>query len=185
MKAIDKPKNNYSIKFDLTAPIRPLIGLGGILFTQTIKDFEEPLINKSFDTKSFEHFDYSVDSRYFSLNIQTKEIEIEINLFTGKICSMICRQGYLGRLENNVGIGTSIRAILDTDKNFGFNLDTDWFDRTPFDGLIIYPPIALKDKCVDAAVNGTKFPDFDIEVIELIDLEFAREHFPDGQLTFE
>jgi hypothetical protein len=132
MKAISRPKNNHSIEFDLSAPIRPLVGLGGILFSQTIKDFQSPLTNKSFGNKSFDSFEYAVDSRYFSLKIETKQIEIEINLFTGKIYSMICREGYLGRLENNVGIGTSINRILETEKNFGFNLDMDWFDRTPF-----------------------------------------------------
>lgn len=187
MKAIRRFVNNPSIEFNLRAPIIPLVGLGGLLFTQTIKDFQGALTNKNFGNGSLDNFDYSVDDKYFSLTIGTKnnEIGIEINLFTGRINSMICRKGYLGKLENDSKIGTSIKALLARDKHFGFNLDTDWFDRTPFDGLIIYPPPTLKDKCVDAAVRGTEYPDFKIEMIELIDLEFAKEHFPDGELTFE
>jgi len=186
MKAINRFENGSSIEFDLTAPIIPLVGLGGCFFAQTIKDFRRALTNKSFGDESG-NFYYSLDEKYFFLTIgaKNKEIEIEIDLFTGKINSMICRKGYLGKLENEFGIGTSIKTILARDGNLSFNLDTDWFDRAPFDGLIIYVPPIFKDKCVDAAVMGTDYPDFDIEVIGLIDLDFAKEHFQDGQLTFQ
>jgi len=187
MKAIRRRENNTTIEFDLIAPIKPSDGLGGLSFAQTIKDFQGALTNKTFDNNSFDNFDYSLDDKYFSLTLATKnkEIEIEMDLFSGKINSMTCRKGYLGKLNNDIGIGTSIKTVIAKDDSFGFNLDTDWFDRTPFDGLIIYPPLDLKDRCVEAAVNGTDYPDFDIETIELIDLDFAKEHFPDGQLTFE
>jgi hypothetical protein len=187
MKAISRHKNITIIEFDLTAPIKPTVGLGGLSFTQTIKDFQGLLTNKSFEKDSIDNFNYTLDSKYFYLTITTKnkEIQIEIELFSGNINSIACNSGYKGKLVNDIGIGTPIKEMLAKDDNFGFNLDTDWFDRTPFDGLIIYPPIHLLDKCIDAAVSGSDYPDFYIETIELIDLDFAKEHFPEGQLTFE
>ena len=187
MKAISKRESLTKIQFDLSAPINPLVGLGGVSFTNTIKDFQEMLTSKSFINDNADNLEFSIDSKYFYLTITTlnKELGIEINLFNGRINSMTCRKGYLGRLDEDFGIGTSIKEALEKDKTLGFNLDQDWFDRIPFDGLIIYPPSNLIDKCIDAAVSGTDFPNFNIETIELIELSFAKEHFPDGQLTFE
>lgn len=159
--------------------------MGGILFTQTLKDFQDALKQKSI-IQSSEDFDYLIDDQYFALTIsaKNKELKFEIDIFSGKVMSMICYKGYIGKLDNDIGIGTSIKALI-KDERFGFNLDTDWFDRTPFDGLIVYPPLHLKDKCIEAALNGGDYPEFSIEKIELVDLDFAKEIFNDGTLTFE
>ena len=187
MKARNRQEKNTTIGFDLTAPIKPLVGLGGLSFAQTLKDFEGALINKGLNDNSGDNFNYHLDSNYFYLTITTTnyEIEIQVDLISGKINSMTCTNGYIGKLDNGIGIGSSIKAALSKDETLYFNLDTDWFNRTPFDGLIIYAPNDIRDKCIDAAVYGTEFPDFNIQTIELIDLDFAKEHFSDGQLSFD
>ena len=186
MKALHKSGDIKTINFDFKAPIQPNIGMGGIFFNQTIKDFQEALVNKSLDNSSFVNFKYSIDEKFFSLTITSikDELEIEIDLLNGRINSMICYKGYLGLLNNEFGIGSSIKKVIKKDNNLGYNLDTNWFSRTPFDGLIIYPPFELEEKCFSAAIDGTEFPDFKIKSIELIDLEFAKKLFSDGQLTF-
>lgn len=187
MKARSRQEKNTTINFDLTAPIKPLVGLSGLSFAQTIKDFKSVLINKSLDDNSGDNFNYYLDSKYFYLTLTTTnyEVEVQIDLISGKIDSMTCSNGYVGKLDNGIGIGSSIKTALAKDATLYFNLDTDWFNRTPFDGLIIYAPNHVRDKCIDAAVYGSEFPDFNIETIELIDLDFAKEHFSAGQLDFK
>ncbi|MGB6049145.1 MAG: hypothetical protein WBG34_16235, partial [Flavobacteriales bacterium] len=68
MKGLTRPKKNSTITFDLTAPIKPRVGMGGILFTQTLKDFQDALKQKSI-IQSSEDFDYLIDDQYFALTI--------------------------------------------------------------------------------------------------------------------
>ena len=187
MKSWKKPESESILEFDLAAPIKPPVGLGGFSFKQTLSDFQGALTNKTIDGSSGDNFNYIIDSHYFCLTISTKqeELKIELDLFTGKMISIACGKGYIGKLENDIGIGDSILEVLNKDKTLFFNLDTSWFNRTPFDGLILYPPNNMLDESIEAAVDGTAFPDFKIETIELIDMNFDRENFGDGQLTFE
>jgi len=105
-------------------------------------------------------------------------------LFTGKISSIKCKTGYSGTLGNGIGIGTNISKALEIDKSLGFNMDTDWIDRTPFDGLIIYVPKNLQMQCFDSASRGESLPNFKIETIELLDMEFAKKMY-DDELFYE
>ena len=62
MKAISKRESIAKIQFDLSAPINPLVGLGGVSFTNTIKDFQEMLTSKSFSNVNDDNFEFSLDS---------------------------------------------------------------------------------------------------------------------------
>ena len=186
MKAISSPVRHTIAGFDLQAPIKPAEGLGGVSFSHTIQDFKRALLKSSSENILLPPFNYTFDKSYFFLTIssQNGDVEIEIDLSSGEIKSMLCQKGYTGTLENKVGIGTSIHEALKMDQPFGYNLDTDWFDRTPFDGLIIYPPPDVADQCMQAALSGKAFPDFNIETVEIIELNFAKEHLED-ELIFE
>ena len=101
MKARKNININNSFKADLEAEINPTFGLGGFNFNQKIKDFEHiltaPIFNNNYKALNFE-----LDGNYFYLSLWTKkkEIETEIDLFTGKITSITCRKGYKGKLNN-------------------------------------------------------------------------------------
>ena len=136
--------------------------------------------------KKKNRFNFQLDEKYFYLNITSENniIEIDIDLFTGKLSSIICRKGYEGKLDNGIGIGTLIKEVINRDSSLGYNLDTNWVNRTPFDGLIIYVPQKLQIKCWDNTSKGIELPNFKIEQIELIDLGFAKKFYGDGELIF-
>ncbi|AUP81199.1 hypothetical protein [Flavivirga eckloniae] len=185
MKGRKRIESINSLQIDLSAVIDPKLGLGGFNFTQKISDFEIDWTNSFFE-KAESCLNYEIDKKYFFLNISTtnREVELNIDLFTGKISSMICKKGYSGTLENGIGIGSNISKAFEIDKSLGFNMDTDWINRTPFDGLIIYVPKNLQMQCFNSASKGESLPDFKIETIELLDMEFAEKMYED-ELFFE
>ncbi len=190
MKARNRIENTELIEFlkpNLLAEIDPDFGLGGFSFKQNIKDFEQIWTYSFFEKEIKNGLKFQLDEKYFYLNISTEnnEVEIDIDLFNGKLCSITCGKGYKGKLDCGIGIGSSIIEAIKKDSSLGYNLDTDWIDRTPFDGLIIYVPYKLQMKCWDSASRGIELPDFKIEKIELMDLGFARKYFRDGELIFE
>ncbi|WCO03634.1 hypothetical protein [Psychroserpens ponticola] len=185
-KRIENIENIEFLKPDLLAEIKPNFGLGGFNFNQNIKDFEQNWTYSYFEKEIKNGLNFKLDENYFYLSINTKnnEIQFDIDLFSGKLSSIICGKGYKGKLDIGVGIGSSVKDALKKDNSLGYNLDTDWIDRTPFDGLIIHVPQKLQTKCWDCASRGIELPDFEIEQIELIDLDFAKEFF-EGELYFE
>jgi len=190
MKARKRIENTEFIGFlkpNLLAEIKPYFGLGGFSFNQNIKDFEQVWTYSYFEKEIKNRLTFKLDKKYFFLNITTEnnEIGFDIDLFTGKLSSITCGKGYKGKLDNGIGIGSSIKDALKKDSRLGYNLDTDWIDRTPFDGLIIYVPHKLQMKCWDNTSRGIELPDFEIEQIELIDLDFAKKFYGDGELVFE
>lgn len=92
---------------------------------------------------------------------------------------MVCGQGYQGKLINGFGINSKMSELLKTDNNIGFDLDHSFFTRYPFDGLVIYAPIDLVDSIYSATVEGKTIPDFKIQTIEILSMDFAKEHFKD------
>lgn len=180
------PDEHTLIPFDLNADIEPGVGLGGISFNNTISDFKEALMLKNHLKDYPDYFDYNINPRTFNLEISTKqkEITIEISLFTGRITSISCGKGYKGKLKNSLGIGSSILQMMATDKSFGFNLDHDLFNRTPFDGLILGPPNHIRDKFVDAACGHGEYPDFEIDKIILMEMSYAKQVYSHGTMTF-
>lgn len=180
MKARRNPEKILGLNtFDLITSIIPEVGAGGISFKNTIADFEDILTKKYFDT----NYDTNIESKinienfYLTLSTKGKEFEIEIDLFSGKINSMICRKGYVGKLINGFGIGAEMSEFIKADNYIGFDLDHSFFRRYPFDGLIIYSPIELVDSIYTADICGDKIPNFKIECIEILDIEFARKYF--------
>lgn len=169
------------ITFDLTADIIPEVGAGGVTFKNVLTDFEYILSNKISEKNTHTVIEHKFDNDYFYLTLQTNdsEFKIEIDIFTGKISSMVCGQGYQGKLINGLGINSKMSELLKADNDIGFDLDHSFFTRYPFDGLIIYAPINLVDSIYSATVNGKTIPDFKIETIEILAMDFAKEYFKD------
>jgi hypothetical protein len=187
MRARKRIENNELIDFfnpNLQTEIKPDFGLGGFNFKQNIKDFEQLWTYSLFEKeiKNGLNFKLDTDNFYLIISTENKEIEVDIDLFTGKLSSIYCRKGYKGKLNNGIGIGSSIKDALKKDSSLGFNPDTDWIERMPFDGLIIHVPNEHKTKFMDNIVWGTETPDFKIEVIELIDMDVAKKFYEDGSL---
>ncbi|MGB3524861.1 MAG: hypothetical protein WBB32_02715 [Flavobacteriales bacterium] len=167
--------------FDLTADIIPEVGAGGVTFKNVLTDFEYLLTNKILDRNIHTVIEHKLDNDYFYLTLQTSDsqFKIEIDIFTGKISSMVCGQGYQGKLLNGLGIGSKMSEFTKADNNIGFDLDHSFFVRSPFDGLVIYAPVELVDRIYSATVDGKTIPDFKIETIEILSMDFAKEHFKD------
>jgi hypothetical protein len=182
MKARRHIENQSGLRtFDLAADIIPEVGAGGVTFKNVLTDFEYILTNKHLDKNSHTVIEHKLDNDYFYVTLQTRESEfkIEIDIFTGKIGSMVCGQGYQGKLLNGFGINSKMSELLKTENNIGFNLDHSFFTRYPFDGLVIYAPIHLVDSIYSATVDGKTIPDFKIQTIEILAMDFAKEHFKD------
>lgn len=182
MKFRNQIDNNLGFKtFDLTSDIIPNIGAGGVNFNNTFSDFEFVLTNGIFNRDFKTVVDFQIDNDYFYITIHSKnkEFAIELDMFTGKICSMICNQGYTGELIKGFGIGSSMNDLIKIDSNIGFDLDNLIFARAPFDGLIIRPPYSLVDKIYSATCDGLSLPDFKIETLEILDISFAKKCFGD------
>ena len=189
MKARKRIENIETFKFlkpDLFAEIKPNFGLGGFNFNQSINDFEQNWTYSFFEKELKNGMSFKIDEKYFYLSVSTQnnEIQFDIDLFSGKLSSISCEKGYKGKLDNGIGIGSSINEALKMDSSLGYNLDTDWIDRTPFDGLIINVPQKIQMKCWDSTSRGIELPNFEIERIELIDLDFAKKIY-EGELYFE
>jgi|SRR5688572_3902930 len=167
--------------FNLTADIIPEVGAGGVTFNNVLTDFESVLTNKTLDTNIHTAIEHKLDNKYFYLTLHAKDnqFKIEIDIFTGKISSMICGRGYEGKLLNGFGIGSKMSEFIKADNNIGFDLDHSFFVRSPFDGLVIYPPFELVDSIYSATVDGKAIPDFKIDTIEILEMDFAKEHFKD------
>ncbi|WP_369615034.1 hypothetical protein [Flavobacterium sp. CFS9] len=168
-------------QFDITGDIIPKVGAGGVTFVNILADFEYVLTNTLLDRNIHKVIDHTLDNEHLYLTLKTcnNEFKIEIDIFTGKICSMVCEQGYRGKLLNGFGIGSRISEIIKADSNFGFDLDHSFFVRSPFDGLVIYAPVELVDKIYNATIEGKVIPDFKIETIEILSMDFAKEYFND------
>lgn len=179
MKARNNIETITGIKeFDLDADIIPEVGAGGISFKNTLKDFESVITANLFENHSTK-IKHEVDSKYIfiTLSSQKKEFKTEIDLLTGKIVSMSCSKGYSGKIFKEFGVGDKMSDFIKANPNIGFDLDHDAYVNHPFDGLMIYPPIQLRDKIMNAVVQGKAVPDFIIDSYEIIDMEFARKNF--------
>jgi hypothetical protein len=178
MKARINIENITGIKeFNLEADIIPENGAGDITFENTIADFESVITAGFFDNHKTK-IRHEIDSKYIymTLSSEKKEFEINIDLLTGKIVSMICRNGYKGKLFRDFGIGNKMSELLKVNKNIGFDLDYNFYVNYPFDGLIIYPPnYELAEKIFNATLEEKNIPDFTIDTIEIIDMEFAKK----------
>jgi hypothetical protein len=185
MKARRRIENQSGlITFDLAADIIPEVGAGGVTFKNVLTDFEYILTNKLLNKNTNSAIEHKLDNDYFYVTLQTNknEFKIEIDIFTGKISSMVCGQGYQGKLLNGFGINSKMSELLKTDNNISFDLDNSFFTRYPFDGLVIYAPIDLVDSIYSATVNGENIPDFKIQTIEILAIDFAKELFKDTLL---
>lgn len=166
-------------EFNLEADIVPGNGAGNISFKNTITDFESVITASLFDNHKTKIM-HEIDSKniYMSLSSEGKEFEVDIDLLTGKIVSMTCRNGYKGKLFMEFGIGNKMSDLLKVNKNIRFDLDHDFYVNYPFDGLIIYPPdYKLAEKIFNATVEGKAIPDFTIDTIVIIDMEFAKKMY--------
>lgn len=169
-------------QFDITADIVPEIGAGGVTFKNVLTDFEYVLTNELLNKKNIQKvIEHTLDNEFLYLTLRTNnnEFKIEIDIFSGQISSMVCEKGYQGKLLNGFGIGSKISELIKAESNFGFDLDHSFFTRYPFDGLVIYPPVKLVDKIYSATIDGKTIPDFKIETIEILSMDFAKEHFND------
>ncbi|NMH24687.1 hypothetical protein [Flavobacterium solisilvae] len=178
MKARVNIENITGIQeFNLEADIIPRIGAANISFKNSISDFE-PVITANFFDNHKTKIKHEIDSKniYISLSSEKKEFEINIDLLSGKIVSMTCRKGYKGKLFKDYGIGNKMSELLNANKNIYFDLDHNFFVNYPFDGLIIYAPsYELAQEIFNATVEEKIIPDFIIEAIEIIDMEFAEK----------
>ncbi|MBP6303373.1 MAG: hypothetical protein KBB37_10610 [Bacteroidia bacterium] len=182
MKARRYIENVSGLKaFDLTSDIIPEVGAGGVSFKNVLADFECILTKNLIERNSEASIEHLLDNDFFYMTIRTKgrEFEIELDLFTGQISSMICREGYVGKLSGEFGIGSKMSEFIKADNNIGFDLDHSFFARSPFDGLVIYAPQKLVDSIYSATVDCKIIPDFKIETIEILSIDFAKEHFKD------
>lgn len=182
MKARRHIKNIAGITtFDLFADINPAVGAGGVTFKNVVADFEYILTNKVLEKNTQTGIEHKLDNDFFYLTLETtrSEFKIEIDIFSGKISSMICNQGYQGKLLNGFGINSKMSELLKVDNNIGFDLDHLFFKKYPFDGLIIYAPINQVDAIYSATLEGKTIPDFEIETIEILSMEFAKKQFND------
>jgi len=185
MKARNNIENITGIEeFNLGADIIPEIGAGGISFKNTLKDFESVITASLFENHHTK-IKHEIDGKYIFITLCSlkREFEVEIDLLTGKIVSMSCNKRYTGKLFKEFGIGDKMSDLMSVKPNIGFDLDHDIYVNYPFDGLMIYPPIQLRDKIMNAVVQGESVPDFIIESFEIIDMEFARKHF-EGTLIY-
>jgi hypothetical protein len=178
MKARVNIKNITGIQeFNLEADIIPGNGAGNITFKNTVADFESVITANFFDNHKTK-IKHQIDNKYIyiTLSSEKKEFETDIDLLTGKIVSMTCRNGYRGKLFKDFGIGNKMSDLLKANKNIGFDLDNNFYVNYPFDGLIIYPPnYELAEKIFNATVEEKNIPDFIIDTIEIIDMEFAKK----------
>lgn len=184
MKARINIENITGIKqFDISANITEK-GAGGITFKDSISDFESVVTANLFDNhKTQITQEFNSEYIYLTLKSEKGEFEIDIDLLTGKITSMTCNSGYNGKLLNELGIGSKMSELIKADNTIGFDLDHDFYVRYPFDGLIIYPPSDLASKIFNATIAEESIPDFIIETIEIVDMEFAEKLFK-GTLFF-
>lgn len=186
MKArINIEKINGITEFDIYSHIIPENGAGGITFGNIIADFISVVTANLFDnhkTKIKQEFDNN--NIYLTLKSENEEFEVDIDLLNGKITSMTCNSGYKGKLLKEFGIGSKMSDLIKFDKTIGFDLDHDFYVRHPFDGLIIYPPLGLASKIFNATISKKEIPDFEIETIQIVEMEFAKKLFS-GTLFFE
>lgn len=180
MKARINTENITGFKeFNLEAEIIPGNGAGNISFKNTIVDFKSVITANLFDNHKTK-IKHIIDSKYIYINLSSerKEFEIDIDLLTGKIVSMMCRKGYKGKLLYNLGIGNKMSDLLKINKRMVFDLDHNFYVNYPFDGLIIYAPnYELAEEIFNATVENKIIPDFIIDTIEIIDMEFAKKHY--------
>lgn len=179
---IYKPQNTADlIAFDLTADIIPGEGAGGTTFKHALRDFEYTLVWHQFEVDDTTRVIHEYEGM-FDIRIQSMDgsFKVYLNLFTGAITSMVCSKGYTGKLLNGHGIGSKMSDLLKTDNTWGFDLDHSFFVRYPFDGIIIHPPHQLVDEIynVHCGYDGPS-PDFEIETIELVEMELARIFYAD------
>lgn len=184
MKARINIENITGIKqFNILANITGE-GAGGITFKDSIYDFESIITANLFDnhkTKIVQEFDSKLI--YLTLKSEKGEFEIHIDLLNGKIISMTCTHGYSGKLLNELGIGSRMSDLIKADKTIRFDLDHEFYVREPFDGIIIYAPNGLASKIFDAEISEKAVPDFQIDTIEIVEMEFAKKLFR-GTLFF-
>lgn len=165
--------------FDLSAHIVPLNGAGGVSFQNTLKDFEYLLTEKFFDSRIGQDLSIEVDNKNYVLTINVKDdaLQIQFDIFSGKINYISCREGYKGSFNNTMWVGSKTKRNFFLENGIGFDLDLYWFSHYPFDGLIIYPPSELREDCWDAEASGKRYPEFTVKEITILDYDFAVKNF--------
>ena len=168
------------IAFDLAAPIIPGIGAAGITFEKVFADFEYTLAMHQFEVDDKTRITCRYDNFTFIIEDLAGAFKLHIDAFSGKTTSMFCNKLYKGRFSNGYGIGSKMSALQAADNTWGFDLDHSIYVRYPFDGVIIYPPHHIVDAIYDANCGGDDpTPDFDIEAIEILEMNFARQRYAD------
>ena len=177
-RSIEEIKDKESFKFDYTDLIKPTIGLGGVTFLNKINDFSSNIINFK-DNRLISEFipEFNDHFYYLTLCLKDNSIKITFDILTGQIIGFECSGDYKGKTKEGIGIGMSIKSAFSVDDKLGFDLDYDVFCHYPFDGLLIYPPMNLRDSCVSAACNNGEFPDFIINSIIILEKKYALTHF--------
>ena len=99
------------------------------------------------------------------------------NLITGIMNHISCGAGYKGAFNNILYPGIKAKGDFFVKNEFDFDLDLYWFSRYPFDGLIFYPPIELRDMCWDVAISSNAYPEFEVEEIILLNYEYALKQY--------
>lgn len=174
---IEEIKDKELIQLNCNDLIQPLIGLGGLSFSRKISEFSGNLISFEND-KIHSQFNVILNDVYFYLSLISKDgsTKITFDIFTGRIIGFECFVGYTGKTIEGIGIGMSIKLALSIDSSLGFDLDYDVFCRSPFDGLLIYPPNNLRDECINAACSNGEYPDFNIDSILILEKEYYKKH---------
>jgi hypothetical protein len=165
-------------QFNLAANIIPEVGAGGVTFTNTIADFEYILVNRSQETNKEKDIHFTIDDTLFflTLHMPFNEFKLEIDLFTGTIISMVLKKGYHGKLTSALGIGSKMSEVLKVDSDLYFDLDHSFYVRYPFDGLIIYPTSSeLAEEIWSSTFYQTPVKDFEIDTIEILNMDYVRE----------
>ena len=180
MKARHRIEKPFGIvSFNLDASILPGLGAGGVGFKNSIADFEYLLTEIFFDPQGFPELSYEIDDKYFVLTLNVKEnaLKIQFDILTGMINFIECGFGYTGDFNETLKVGIETKGEFFIRNALGFDLDLYWFSRSPFDGLVIFPPGILRDSCWDAGASGKRYPEFTVDRILVLNPEYAVNQF--------
>src|SRR5215467_7818954 len=102
---IEDPRGVTS--FDLTAPIIPAVGAGGIAFSNSLTDFEFLLTEKFFDAEMFPDVSSEIDTEYLlmTLKVNATSLSIQFDILSGAINYICCGSGYSGDYNGTLRIG--------------------------------------------------------------------------------
>lgn len=165
--------------FDMTAPIVPKVGGGGVRFDNTLRDFEYLLTEHFFTPEKFPDLTTELDQKYLMLTLKWKDdmFQIPFDIITGEINHLRFGEGYTGSFQGTLKVGDITKGPFFTENDLGFDLDEYWFSRIPFDGLVIYPPsYDLRESCWDAGMKGKRYPEFTVDAIFLFNPVYTKKN---------